>query len=283
MRGIVSGLVLLLGLILVQVVISARGRGSTSSTVSRLANRLGRVVVGNNDKDSSQSASSLRERQREDEARRAKAEDLRDIARRRAQRGLSPSLSNEAVLRSENAYSSSAQYMRYIMEQEGDSPMERVGRGRTLGTVNSGDDDVPLKVDDDMVSDALKEELCYVPSPSWVTYNFTCMANTAVVPPQCLQNVSDLVYDDAGQLSAVQTFYNCLANIYDAAEPATFYNGSYNGCLTIYTIMTVLNLVKVSEFYCSICEHLSIYEAIVTESSTVLSVINWMYFSILVD
>ena len=149
-------------------------------------------------------------------------------------------------------------YMKFIMRQEGDGKrlsnknfiVDKINKDgdRVLGTADDTDDYPEPYFDDDAHDDDdwTNGLLCYQPSESYQYYNRTCVADTYTVPPSCLANTSDLVFDSSGQLSSMQTFYRCLANVYDAAEPPTMYDGSYHGCLNIYTIMTLLNLVKVS-------------------------------------
>lgn len=65
-------------------------------------------------------------------------------------------------------------------------------------------------------------------------------------PGSCL-NESDIVYDDQGQFSGDNTFYACLDKIDQASMP-TYWNGKYNGCLMMFTTITLLNLVEVMYF-----------------------------------
>lgn len=66
------------------------------------------------------------------------------------------------------------------------------------------------------------------------------------LPDQCITNVSQLSFNDYGVFSTDQSFYNCLANVPDAANIPTYYGGKYHGCTFINAITTLLNLVKVS-------------------------------------
>lgn len=69
---------------------------------------------------------------------------------------------------------------------------------------------------------------------------------TISMPAQCITNSNQMVFFN-GVFSAEQTFYNCWANVMDSALLPTFYNGSYNGCTFISTVLTLLNLVEIDE------------------------------------
>lgn len=106
---------------------------------------------------------------------------------------------------------------------------------------------------------------CYVETPT--AYSFgdvnvsTCWENSqdyrfaggytdddgADMPPPCLTNESQLVFDDNGLFSSDQTFYTCLARVYDSAAIPTYYDGSYHGCTFLSIAMTLLNLVSIEE------------------------------------
>ena len=77
--------------------------------------------------------------------------------------------------------------------------------------------------------------------------NLLTSTSTSYPPPNpCINNISQLAYM-GGELSASQTFYNCLANIGDPAMIATFYNATYNGILTINSSLTLNNLASIDE------------------------------------
>lgn len=206
---------------------------------------------------------------------RARSDRLNAIRDRRARRSSQESHPRDSK-DDKLTHSLRSQFMRYIMEQEGDLDVSRGNNvaerkrsgDRALGTAETADDDYPDPTfstddaaigDDDFVQDFYSGQFCYSPSESYTDFNYSCSADTSILPPPCIANASELVKDSSGQLSSIQTFYQCLANVYDAAEPATFYNGSYHGCLNIYTIMTLLNLVKVNSFTIknNCIEHLS--------------------------
>jgi hypothetical protein len=114
-----------------------------------------------------------------------------------------------------------------------------------------------LSEDDDYSN--LPDSNCYFDTPSTYTSVSTCISSTttgstgraADPPPHCINDISELVFVN-GSFSADQSFLNCLNNIPDAASLASFYNGSYHGCLLMETTVTLLNLVKVDSFLCCV-------------------------------
>lgn len=71
--------------------------------------------------------------------------------------------------------------------------------------------------------------------------------NSANHPPDCINNASQVAYVN-GEISATQTFYNCVNNIADPYNIPTFYNGTFNGIMMIYTNIQVNNLHEVCIF-----------------------------------
>lgn len=65
-------------------------------------------------------------------------------------------------------------------------------------------------------------------------------------PSPCIFNDSQLAYVN-GELSATQTFYNCLANVADPGMIPTYYNGSYHGVLLMNSTMVLNNLERIDE------------------------------------
>lgn len=65
-------------------------------------------------------------------------------------------------------------------------------------------------------------------------------------PRPCIWNDSQLAYIN-GELSATQTFFNCLSNVADPGMLPTYYNGSYHGLLVMNSSMVLNNLERVNE------------------------------------
>lgn len=101
-------------------------------------------------------------------------------------------------------------------------------------------------------SDSLAGPSCYKPSKFDYLSPRECaqqMFDAGDNPPSpCITNTTELVYVN-GVFSADQTFYNCLANVPDSASMASFYGGKYHGCWVYRYGLTLLNLVKVKDFF----------------------------------
>ena len=83
-------------------------------------------------------------------------------------------------------------------------------------------------------------------------YDCWCINHSPITSPgSCLNGSSSIVYDKNGMFSADSTFMNCLDNVDQASMPS-YYNGTYNGCLMMFTTVTLLNLVEVNIPYCSL-------------------------------
>jgi hypothetical protein len=138
------------------------------------------------------------------------------------------------------------------------SAVDRTAGIKRNGSLNlfSGWSSVSPETDSgDDSSAPLPDSNCYFDTPSDYTSVSTCISSTSSSsgrasepPPHCINEVSELVFIN-GSFSADQSFLNCLNNIPDAASLASFYNGSYHGCLLMETTVTLLNLVKVSCFF----------------------------------
>lgn len=75
--------------------------------------------------------------------------------------------------------------------------------------------------------------------------------NSANRPPECINNASQIAYVN-GEISATQTFYNCVNNIADPYNIPTFYNGTFNGVMMVYTNIQVNNLHEVCSYTVSL-------------------------------
>eukprot|EP01039_Chlorochromonas_danica_P002365 gene2365-2597_t len=71
-------------------------------------------------------------------------------------------------------------------------------------------------------------------------------SKTIPSPRPCLTNTSQLGYV-FGELSATQSFYNCINRISDPAMIPTFYNNRYNGIFDLKTSITLNNLELIDE------------------------------------
>jgi len=91
--------------------------------------------------------------------------------------------------------------------------------------------------------------LCFEPHTNYSLPGFDgfspaqCFNQQPYTYPSSCVNQSDLVFID-GIFSADRTFYNCLNKVDQSSMPI-FYNGRYNGCVMMYTTVTMLNLVNV--------------------------------------
>jgi hypothetical protein len=134
-------------------------------------------------------------------------------------------------------FASRTPFRTHILQQEGDlaavSPQEMMYY----------DDDNPFQLPESYLLE-YPNEFCF-DSASGPYKDFECVSFMRNVSQHCLQDPSQLVYDEFGYLSAEQTFYQCLSNILDSGMPATFLNGTFHGCTKIWTMMTMLNLVAV--------------------------------------
>lgn len=73
------------------------------------------------------------------------------------------------------------------------------------------------------------------------TFSPSLPPNAANQPPDCITDESEVAYVN-GEISATQTFYNCIQNIPDPYNIPTFYNGTFNGVMIINNNIQVNNL-----------------------------------------
>eukprot|EP00981_Chlorochromonas_danica_P012771 scaffold5387_cov251-Ochromonas_danica.AAC.21 len=81
---------------------------------------------------------------------------------------------------------------------------------------------------------------------SYTTTTSTAATTTIPSPRPCLTNASQLGYV-FGELSATQSFCNCVNRISDPAMLPTFYNNRYNGIFDLKTSITLNNLELIDE------------------------------------
>lgn len=78
------------------------------------------------------------------------------------------------------------------------------------------------------------------PTPTTAPTTATSSSSTYQYPP-CIHNESELIFINE-MISATQTIDNCIANIPDPYSIPTFYNGSYQGSMKVFSNIQINNL-----------------------------------------